>query len=150
MNGQDGVYMPYLEIWIHMVWATKAREPLLTPIVLERLQPHIQEQCAMKEIYLDIVNGYVDHMHALFALPGTQPVAKIAQLIKGESSHWLNQQEWCRGSFEWQDDYAAFSVCPSDRRVVREYIRSQASHHRVKSFAEEYGEMVERAGLLRG
>ena len=60
----------------------------------------------------------------------------MAQLIKGESAFWINQNRLIKGKFVWQDDYWAVSVSESHLQVVREYIRNQEEHHRTKSFTE--------------
>lgn len=41
-----------------------------------------------------------------------------------------------------QDEYYAVSVSPSDVAEVRSYIRNQEDHHRVRTFQEEYEEML--------
>jgi hypothetical protein len=69
------------------------------------------------------------------------------QIIKAESSKWLHENfPGCRG-FAWQDGYAAFSVSESATAEVARYIRNQAEHHRVKTFAEEYREFLRENGI---
>ena len=46
--------------------------------------------------------------------------------------------------FAWQDGYGAFTVSESQIETVRDYIRRQEEHHRVKTFAEEYRVFLER------
>ena len=131
--------MAYLSIWIHMVWSTKNREPLMDSVELrQKIFDHISANSRMKGIELDCINGGYDHAHALISLGADQTIAKIAQLLKGESSHWVNEQRVIRAKFEWQDDYFAVSVSESALGVVREYIRNQEQHHRKKTFQEEY------------
>jgi REP element-mobilizing transposase RayT len=129
--------MPYLRIWLHLVWSTKDREPLLQKDVRHRLFDHIRENANSKGIYLDCIGGYVDHVHALVLLKSDMTVAKLLQLLKGESSHWMNEQQLVPGRFEWQDEYFAVSVSESGVDQVRAYILTQEEHHRKKSFAEE-------------
>jgi putative transposase len=64
------------------------------------------------------------------------------QLIKGESSNWINKNKLVQGRFEWQDEYIAVSVSESMINKVRDYIKNQEEHHRRKSFAEEYDEFI--------
>jgi len=131
--------MAYLSIWIHMVWSTKNREPLMNSLELrQKIFTHITENAAKKGIELDCINGGNDHAHALISLGADQTIAKIAQLLKGESSHWVNEQGFIRHKFEWQDDYFAVSVSDSALGNIRDYIRNQEDHHRKKAFAEEF------------
>jgi REP element-mobilizing transposase RayT len=140
--------MAYLRAWIHFVWSTKNREPLIDSVELRQtLFNHISENAAKKDIYLDCINGSCDHAHALVSLGPDQTIAKIAQMLKGESSHWLNQQDLVRGQFEWQDDYFAVSVSDSAVRQVRFYIKNQEEHHRKKTFSEEFGEFMKLHGF---
>ncbi len=60
------------------------------------------------------------------------------QLLKGESSYWINKNKLCRDKFEWQDEYYAASVSESIVTRVSEYIRNQEDHHRTRSYAHEY------------
>jgi REP element-mobilizing transposase RayT len=76
-----------------------------------------------------------------------QTIAKIAQLLKGESFNWIDKNSLVRSKFEWQDEYFAISVSESDLENVREYIRRQEEHHEKKSFAEEYNELLQSQGF---
>ena len=139
--------MPYVRIWIHLIWSTKNREPLLEKESRSGVFDHITANAKKKGVYLDTIGGYVDHVHALVSLGSEQTTAKISQLLKGESSHWINQNSPGRTKFEWQDEYFAISVSESMVDSVREYIRGQEEHHRNRSFAEEYHELLEKHGF---
>ncbi|MDR7211388.1 type III secretory pathway component EscR [Flavobacterium piscis] len=56
------------------------------------------------------------------------------QLIKGESSFWINKNQLTKEKFEWQDEYFAFSVSESIIDKVRDYIKNQEEHHKRKLF----------------
>lgn len=141
--------MAYLRVWIQLVWSTKNREQLINSADLrQKLFQHITENATSKSIRLDCVNGTYDHVHALVSLGPDQTIAKIAQLLKGESSHWLNQQNIVCGKFEWQDDYFASPVSDSAVERVRTYIKNQEEHHRKKLFSEEWGEFMSHHGLV--
>ena len=107
----------------------------------------MRENAEKKSIHLDSINGVADHVHTLVALKADQSIAKVAQLLKGESSHWVNDQKLTPYKFEWQDEYIAVSVSDSAVEAVRQYIRNQEEHHRKKAFAEEYREFLAKHGL---
>jgi putative transposase len=130
--------MPYILVWIHLIWATKNREPIMSLQVRNKIFSHIRMNAQSKEIVLDCINGWSDHVHILARLSPSQSIAKIAQLLKGESSHWVNKNNLLRGNFEWQDEYIALSVSESNVNVLRRYIARQEEHHRKKSFLTEY------------
>lgn len=141
--------MPYIKIWIHLIWATKNRQPLITEQIKLKLFDHIRENAKNKEIYLDFINGTSDHVHALISLKSNQTIADVSKLIKGESSHWVNKNNLTKLKFEWQDEYIAISVSESMVNRVREYIKNQEEHHRKRSFAEEYQEFLDKHGFVK-
>lgn len=141
--------MPFVKVWIHFVWSTKNREPFLGDEIRQRVFQHIRENAKEKNIYLDFIGGYVDHVHCLISLGTDQTVEKIIQLIKGESSFWINKNCLCKTKFEWQDEYFAVSVSETVVKSVRKYIASQEEHHRRKSFDEEFEEFMKRAGFQK-
>lgn len=139
--------MPYVRVWIHLIWSTKNREPMLERELRHKIIEHITANAKEKGIYLDTIGGYVEHVHTLISLGSDQTIAKVAQLLKGESSHWVNENSLTRMKFEWQDEYIAVSVSESALEKVREYIREQEEHHTKKSFAEEYQELLQKHGF---
>jgi REP element-mobilizing transposase RayT len=62
----------------------------------------------------------------LFALNADMALSKALQLIKGESSHWMNKENILKHTFEWATDYFAPSVSESQLEKVRTYIRNQS------------------------
>lgn len=69
--------MPYLKIWLHLVWATKNREPILSQSIRQNVFTHIKENGIKKGIYIDCVNGHIDHVHVLLSLGTEQTISKI-------------------------------------------------------------------------
>jgi REP element-mobilizing transposase RayT len=111
------------------------------------LLPHIKENAFGKSIYIDTLNCVENHIHLLISLGTEQTIAKTAQLIKGESSNWINKNNLTGKHFEWQDDYIALSVSNSAADKVRSYIKNQEEHHKRMSFAEEYNRFLDLTGL---
>ncbi len=136
--------MSYVRIWVHTVFVTKKREPIITKGLKAKTIMHIKENAKKKDIYLDTINGVEDHMHCLISLGAEQNISKILQLIKGEVSHWINKEKLTRQKFSWADEYFAVSVSESQIEVVRKYINNQEAHHRKKSFSEECDEFIKK------
>ena len=99
---------------------------------------HIRDNSVKKGIFIDHINGYSEHCHCLISLGIDQTIQKVAQLIKGESSFWINKNKLTQDKFEWQDEYLATSVSEAGLIKVREYIKNQERHHETKTFEEEY------------
>jgi putative transposase len=136
--------MGYLKIWVHLVWTTRNREPILTREIRREIFNHIRENAENKGIYIDFINGYLEHIHCLISLGSGQNIDKILMLLKGESSYWINRKNLFRGKFEWQEEYFAVSVSESSVDRVRNYIKNQENHHKRKSFNEEYQEFIRK------
>jgi putative transposase len=130
--------MPFTKIWVHLIWSTKNRNKLIDKELKQKLLQHIKENARLKNIFIDTLNCVQDHIHLLISLGREQTISKIVMLIKGESSNWVNKNKSSKGKFEWQDEYIAVSVSESQVDRVREYIKNQEQHHRLKSFEEEY------------
>ena len=130
--------MAFVKIFIHTVWTTKNREPILQPDVLFPILEHIRGYAKEKGIAIDRVNGHRDHLHVLLWLHPEKSIGKIVQLLKGESSHWINQQGYFKKRFSWNEGYFAGSISPSVITAVRRYVDDQQNHHTRVSFQEEY------------
>ena len=78
-----------------------------------------------------------------------QTKQKTVQLIKGESSFWINKNKLTQAKFEWQDEYFAVSVSESQLNKVREYIKNQEDHHRKKTYLEEYDVLIVKFGFQK-
>ncbi|NOX88403.1 MAG: IS200/IS605 family transposase [Calditrichaeota bacterium] len=137
----------YTQIYIHYIWSTRSRVKILTPEIVAAVNRHIREHAPENDIFVVEVNGYQDHYHLLVELPPTLSVARAINLVKGESSHWINEQNFFRRKFFWQKKYAGVSVSPSQKERVAEFIRKQAEFHRNKSFREEIEELFKKCGL---
>ncbi len=135
--------MPFVKVYIHFVWSTKNRYPFFdTSELRKRIWQHILDNARTKGIFIDFVNGHKDHCHCLVSLGIDQTIQKVMQLIKGESSFWINKNKLTKEKFEWQDEYFAVSVSESIIEKVRDYIKNQEEHHRATTFQEEYDEFV--------
>ena len=97
--------MGYLKIWVHLVWTTKNRKPMLNQEVRRDIFNHIRENAGKKGIYIDFINGHLEHVHCLISLGSGQNIDKILMLLKGESSYWINRNNFFLKKFEWQDEY---------------------------------------------
>jgi putative transposase len=130
--------MSYIKIWIHAVWGTKNRLPLLRGPILSQVCKHISNNAKEKGIYIDTINGYDEHVHVLMLLKHDFSISKQIQLLKGESSLWINKNNITKLNFEWADKYFAASVSDDKIDKVRAYILNQQEHHKRYTFADEY------------
>lgn len=93
-----------------------------------------------------MINGYSEYAHCLISLGRDQSLSKVAQLMKGESSFWINQNKLTKSKFVWQDDYWAVGVSESHLDSIRKYIQEQEIHHKKKSFNDEIELFMKKYG----
>jgi len=142
--------MAFVKIWIHAVWGTKNREPVLEKGILKSVCDHIKENGKLKGIFIECVNGYSDHLHCLMLLNAGMSISKQMQLIKGESSFWINKNKIVKGHFEWADEYFASSVSEDKLDIVKAYILNQQEHHKKVTFKDEYEKFLKHFGFVQG
>ena len=98
----------------------------------------------MKGIYIDFINGHVEHIHCLISSGSGQNIDKILMLMKGESSCWINKSKIFHRKFEWQDEYFEVSVGESVVNRIRNYIKNQENRPKKKTFKDEYQEFMRK------
>jgi REP element-mobilizing transposase RayT len=141
--------MPYVKIWLHCVWGTKKRIPFLTKEIKNDILDHIISNARSKDIHIEIINGHVQHLHCLLSLGADQTLSRVMQLIKGESSFWINKNKLTKYKFEWAVEYFAVSISDSHAKRVHNYIKNQEEHHRKKSWEEEVNALITEYGFTR-
>src|SRR5688572_30170704 len=99
--------MSFVNIKVHLVFSTRNRQPYLTKEIRQDVFHHIKLNSMQKNIFIDCINGYSDHLHCLLSLGKDDSISKVVQLIKGESSHWINQNKLTSTKFAWQGEYYA-------------------------------------------
>ena len=137
----------YSRDWLHVIWATLERRPLLFRGAAAKASQYLSEYASEKGIYMKINYVNPDHVHALVDLPTNICIEDLMHLLKGASSHWINQSALIPGKFGWGRGYGVFSVSHSGVGEVAAYIANQEEHHRKKSFSEELRLLVERYQL---
>jgi len=128
----------------HVIWGTKGREPFIDVELRPDLHAYLGGIVRELRGHPVIINGTDDHLHALVKLPATIAIADALRVMKANSSKWAHER---RKRFGWQAGYSAFSVSESGANAVRTYIERQEEHHRKRTFAEEYLELLAKHGI---
>lgn len=129
---------PYTQLYLHCVWATWDRLPLVTPQVEARMYGCMEDKCEELKCEALAIGGMTDHVHLLARFPATLEVARLVKEVKGASSH-LMTHELCPGVFfKWQGAYGAFTVGKEGARQVAAYVRNQKVHHAEGRLLEEW------------
>lgn len=132
----------YTQIHIQMVFAVQNRNCIIENNWKDELYKYITGIVRNHNHKPLIINGMPDHIHLLIGLRPTQSISELMQDIKGNSSRWINERKLIPGKFSWQEGYGAFSYSKSELSNVIHYIDNQESHHKKKSFMEEYIELL--------
>ncbi len=130
-------FRSYSKILLHLIWGTKNREKSLADKSFRKtVSEYLYNYSNDKSI--PMIMNYVnsDHVHALIELPTNKTIEEVMQLLKGSSSHWINEQVSFK--FAWGKGYGVFSVSESKLNTVKKYIKNQEEHHRDKGFSDEY------------
>jgi putative transposase len=132
------------KIYVHLIFSTKNREPLLLDAVRPDLHAYLggilrDLDCTALEI-----NTESDHAHVLFLLARTHSLSDVVGQLKRGSSAWLKTRDGALATFHWQNGYGAFSVSQSGVEEVRDYIRRQHEHHRRVGFQDEFRAFLRR------
>jgi REP-associated tyrosine transposase len=136
----------YLSLHYHLVFGTKNRVPFIVPQWRARLHEYLGGTIAGLGGVPQSVGGVADHVHLLVGLKATHCLADFLRELKKASSTWVHNH-MNSPSFAWQEGYAAFTVSPTARPTVRNYIANQEEHHRAKSFRQELVELLAKAAI---
>lgn len=117
------------EIYIHLVWATRCREPLLTPAITPVASKWVVVEAKALGCEVLALNGTPDHLHLFVRMPTRVSVAHLAKQVKGVSSRELNNALPDGEGFGWQQGYGAFSDSRSHYPRVVAYVEGQQERH---------------------
>ena len=88
-----------------------------------------------------------DHLHLFFGFRPNQSLADLMRIVKSESTKWINDKQFTKAVFNWQEGYGAFSYSRSHVEKVIEYVLNQEEHHRNKTFLEEYEQFLKQFNI---
>jgi REP-associated tyrosine transposase len=131
----------------HIIFSTKERRPWLTKDVRTRVWAYLARVLQNLECHSITVGGVEDHIHILCNLTKKHAPMKVLEVIKKDSSKFVKTLAPNLALFHWQDGYGLFSVSPSHRKAVQEYIQNQEDHHKKETFQEELLRVLQKYGV---
>jgi REP element-mobilizing transposase RayT len=135
------------KIYVHLVFSTKNREPLLCAEHQTNLHAYMGGTLNGMECVPIEINTEPDHAHVLFILGRKTSLSEVVGGLKKSATEWLKQQSPRYQGFHWQAGFGAFSVSQSSVESVREYIRNQQAHHQKRSFQDDFRAMLHKYDL---
>lgn len=134
----------YTQLYIQIVFAVKGRQSLISKNNREELHKFITGIIKNREQKLLSIFCMPDHIHLLVSIKPSVSISDLVRDIKAGSSKFINEQNWIKGKFSWQEGFGAFSYSRSQIDNVTNYILNQEKHHKKKSFQEEYIDFLEK------
>lgn len=134
----------YTQLYIQFVFAVKYRASMLNTVWDERLRLYITAIAQNNGHKVLAINNMPDHLHLFVGLNPNQSVSQFMQVIKSESSEWINKQHFANTRFNWQEGYGAFTYSRSQIDKVVQYVINQQEHHKKVTFLDEYREFLQK------
>jgi REP element-mobilizing transposase RayT len=137
----------YTQLHIQTVFAVKYRLAVIDESWEDRLQKCITAILQREGHKLIAINNVKDHMHIFFGLEAKQSISNLMQMVKADSTKWINEKRFTKHKFYWQEGYGAFSYSRSHIDRVAKYVMNQKEHHKKVPFREEYHKMLKNFGV---
>ena len=132
------------QLLYHIVFSTKSRKRLLNDAIRDDVFAYMAGICKNLDGFALEVGGFYDHVHLLVRIPAKVAVSDFVGKLKANTSKHINQNNGSSLSFAWQDGFGAFTVSPSKKAAVGNYVRNQMQHHKELTFEEEYLEFLKK------
>jgi len=137
----------YTQILYQIVFSTRNRKKCLKKPGRQELFKYIHGILKNKNCHLYRINGVEDHLHIVTHIHPTIAVAYLVKDIKLATTEYIDFEFLFPGFDGWQDGYGAFTYSISAKDNLIEYVKNQEEHHRVKTFREEYIQLLIEHGI---
>lgn len=133
----------YTQIYIQLVFATKGRDNKIPSSVRDEIEKYICGILNNKGQKVLAIYANPDHIHIFFSYKNLQiTISDLVKIVKTESTNFINGKKLIPNHFSWQQGYGSFSYAKSQKQQVVNYVLNQETHHKKKSFREEYIEFL--------
>ncbi|MBP7810456.1 MAG: IS200/IS605 family transposase [Bacteroidia bacterium] len=137
----------YTQIIYQIIFGTKNREMVLSKNKRNDLYKYISGVLENKKCHLYRIGGVEDHIHIITHLHPTISLSNLVKDIKLSSSEFIKSNKLFPSFNGWQEGYGAFTYSIKQKDVLIEYVKNQEEHHRIKTFKEEYLELLQENGI---
>jgi len=128
----------YSQIYIQIVFAVKNRIALIRPDWETELFKYITGIVQNKGQKMLSINGTSNHIHFFIGMKPTCCLSDLVREIKKSSNTFIKEKKFSKFNFQWQEGFGAFSYGHSQLLDVIQYIENQKTHHKKRTFKEEY------------
>ncbi len=134
----------FSQIYLQFVFAVKHRQCLIAREHKEELHKYITGLVQNRKAKMLAVHCMPDHVHIFVGFKPTVLISDFVKEIKVESNEFINNKNWVKRKFSWQEGYGVFSYSHSHIDAVVKYILNQEKHHQRKTFKQEYHQLLEK------
>jgi len=111
------------KVWIYSSWTTKGNALLISPEIEQTVYNYLKIEFVSAGCLVKIINGTPFEVHCLFMQNPKRPLDEIIKMVKGVTSHLINQEDLLIKKFAWQKSYNADSVSESELENIIHLIR---------------------------
>ena len=137
----------YSQIYLQFVFAVQGGQSLIQKEHKEELHKYITSLVQARKAKMLAVHCMPDHIHLFVGFKPSVLISDFVKEIKVVSNEFIASKKWVKGIFKWQEGYGVFSYGHSQIDRVCKYILNQESHHKKKTFKEEYHEFLEKFNI---
>lgn len=128
----------YSQMYVQVVFAVNNRTALIHESWEAELFKYITGVIKNKGQKLLVINGVNNHIHLLINMKPNCCLSDLVREIKKTSTQFINEKEFVKNPFKWQEGFGAFTYGYSQISTVIQYIENQKNHHKIKTFKDEY------------
>jgi len=133
----------FIQILYQIVFSPKHRAPVMKKENREELFKYLHGILKSKNCYSYQINGVEDHLHLVFSLHPSVALADLVKDMKVASSKFIKKKNLFPGFTGWQVGYGAFTYSIEAKDNLVRYVKNQEEHHRIKTFKQEYIELLQ-------
>lgn len=130
--GEQKIY-----IFLHVIVEVEGRKSLLKPSLRAVFYSWMKKYALEKGYRIHALGGGMDHVHYFIQLHPAQNLLQVVKWLKEESHRFIDESKFLSEPFNWEDDYRAFSVSPSNFNQTIEYLAKQEEFHQQKTLEQE-------------
>ncbi|MFN3917063.1 MAG: IS200/IS605 family transposase [Flavobacteriales bacterium] len=134
----------FSQLYVQVVFAVKGRKNHINPEWEQELYKYITGIVTNKAQKLIAIGGIPNHIHIFIGFKPSLCISDLVREIKKSSNEFINNRGFIKNRFQWQEGYGAFTYSHSAVDNVVKYILNQKEHHKVKTFKEEYVELLKK------
>ena len=120
----------FSKLYIRYVFAVKGRQNSILPAFEKELYSYIAGIIRNKDQKPLAINGMPDHIQILAGLKPAMRIADLIRDVKNNPGNFVNESQWLKQKFSWQEGYGVFSYSESNYVKVIDYTRNQKEHHK--------------------